>query len=86
METRGSTSPVPATKLRTETSFAPPPHEQQTQDGGERRLGFLDWLIQSPTAAPDTPPPATYNFGKKDNTDDGPFRASPPDSPEQSHR
>ncbi|KAK1932466.1 hypothetical protein P3T76_012050 [Phytophthora citrophthora] len=65
-------TPVPATKLRTETNVVPPPQQQETQDE-ERRLGFWDWLIESPTAGPATPAPATPSFGNNDNVDDGPF-------------
>ncbi|KAG2774922.1 hypothetical protein JG687_00015014 [Phytophthora cactorum] len=54
------TTPVPATKLRADTNMAP-------QQGG-RRLGFWDWLIESPTAAPATPSPITNTY---DNDDKG---------------
>ncbi|KAG7382822.1 hypothetical protein PHYPSEUDO_004330 [Phytophthora pseudosyringae] len=68
-----ATTPTPATKLRSEVNVAPPPQQKDALDRGERRLGFWDWLVKSPTAAPDTPPPETYNFGNNGNTDDDPL-------------
>ncbi|KAG1695262.1 hypothetical protein DVH05_020642 [Phytophthora capsici] len=67
---QNAATPVPATKLRTETNVAPPPQQQEIQDGKERRLGLWDWLVKSPTAAP---APESPSFGDNDNTDDGPF-------------
>ncbi|OWZ05596.1 hypothetical protein PHMEG_00022289 [Phytophthora megakarya] len=62
-----STTPIPPSKLRADTNVPPPPHT------GERRLGIFDWLYKSPTAAPETPPPATPSFGDNGNNDNGPF-------------
>ncbi|ETI35866.1 hypothetical protein F441_17723 [Phytophthora nicotianae CJ01A1] len=62
-------TPAPVSKLRSEINVVPPPHKLQA---GERQLGILDWLFESPTAAPDTPAPA-FNFGNKNYDDGGPF-------------
>ncbi|KAE9050943.1 hypothetical protein PR003_g1978 [Phytophthora rubi] len=68
---RDTTTPIPLSKLRTETNVAPPPGHQAAH--GERQLGIFDWLVKSETVAPDAPAPAPardFGFGNNNDCDD----------------